>query len=121
MLWYDCCMYSIRHCAALHDDYALHATAAVQLVPHARRSAVRRAHASMYISAARANTCYTICDVCITHTNSVAGNTFVLKPSERDPGAAMLLAKLAQQAGLPYGVLNVIHGGKAAVRQNSTI
>jgi malonate-semialdehyde dehydrogenase (acetylating)/methylmalonate-semialdehyde dehydrogenase len=39
-----------------------------------------------------------------------AGNTFVLKPSERDPGAAMLLADLAQQAGLPKGVLNVVHG-----------
>ncbi|KAI8469036.1 MAG: Aldehyde/histidinol dehydrogenase [Monoraphidium minutum] len=39
-----------------------------------------------------------------------AGNTFVLKPSERDPGAAMALADLAQQAGLPKGVLNVVHG-----------
>ena len=39
------------------------------------------------------------------------GNTYVLKPSERDPGAAMLLAKLALDAGLPEGVLNVIHGG----------
>ena len=39
------------------------------------------------------------------------GNTYVLKPSERDPGAAMLLAKLALDAGVPNGVLNVIHGG----------
>ncbi|KIZ05257.1 methylmalonate-semialdehyde dehydrogenase [Monoraphidium neglectum] len=39
-----------------------------------------------------------------------AGNTFVLKPSERDPGASMALADLAQQAGLPKGVLNVVHG-----------
>lgn len=39
-----------------------------------------------------------------------AGNTFVLKPSERDPGAAMLLAELAAQAGLPRGVLNIVHG-----------
>eukprot|EP00049_Salpingoeca_infusionum_P010786 m.186080 g.186080 ORF g.186080 m.186080 type:complete len:522 (+) comp14747_c0_seq1:300-1865(+) len=38
------------------------------------------------------------------------GNTFLLKPSERVPGAAMLLAKLAQDAGVPDGVLNVIHG-----------
>lgn len=38
------------------------------------------------------------------------GNTYVLKPSERDPGAAMLLVKLAQDAGVPNGVLNVIHG-----------
>lgn len=34
-----------------------------------------------------------------------AGNTFVLKPSEKDPGASMILAGLAQQAGLPRGVL----------------
>eukprot|EP00877_Chromochloris_zofingiensis_P007850 jgi/Chrzof1/3318/Cz12g20220.t1 len=39
-----------------------------------------------------------------------AGNTFILKPSERDPGAAMMLADLAQQAGLPKGVLNIVHG-----------
>ncbi|KAF8063713.1 mmsdh [Scenedesmus sp. PABB004] len=39
-----------------------------------------------------------------------AGNTFVLKPSERDPGASMMLADLAQQAGLPKGVLNIVHG-----------
>ena len=38
------------------------------------------------------------------------GNTYILKPSERDPGAAMILAKLAEQAGFPKGVLNVIHG-----------
>lgn len=36
-----------------------------------------------------------------------AGNTFVLKPSEQDPGCAVLLAELAQQAGLPDGVLNI--------------
>lgn len=40
----------------------------------------------------------------------VAGNTYILKPSEKDPGAAMILARLAQEAGLPDGVLNVIHG-----------
>eukprot|EP01090_Pellita_catalonica_P023328 TRINITY_DN953_c0_g1_i2.p1 TRINITY_DN953_c0_g1~~TRINITY_DN953_c0_g1_i2.p1 ORF type:complete len:540 (-),score=76.88 TRINITY_DN953_c0_g1_i2:30-1619(-) len=38
------------------------------------------------------------------------GNTFVMKPSEKDPGAAMLLAELTREAGLPNGVLNVIHG-----------
>lgn len=42
----------------------------------------------------------------------VCGNTYVLKPSEQDPGAAMMLARLAQDAGVPDGVLNVIHGGK---------
>lgn len=40
-----------------------------------------------------------------------AGNTFVLKPSEQDPSASMLLVELAHQAGFPAGVLNVIHGG----------
>lgn len=43
------------------------------------------------------------------------GNTYVLKPSERDPGASMILARLAQEAGVPDGVLNVIHGAKDAV------
>jgi malonate-semialdehyde dehydrogenase (acetylating)/methylmalonate-semialdehyde dehydrogenase len=43
------------------------------------------------------------------------GNTFVLKPSEQDPMTPMLLAELALQAGVPPGVLNVVHGGKRAV------
>lgn len=38
------------------------------------------------------------------------GNTFVLKPSEKDPGASMMLAELAAEAGLPPGVLNIVHG-----------
>ena len=48
--------------------------------------------------------------------NAIAcGNTFVLKPSEKDPGASMLIAELLQQAGLPDGVFNVVHGDKVAV------
>ena len=43
------------------------------------------------------------------------GNTFVLKPSERDPSASLLLARLLQEAGLPDGVFNVVHGDKVAV------
>ncbi|GAB4218352.1 MAG: CoA-acylating methylmalonate-semialdehyde dehydrogenase [Rhodoferax sp.] len=43
------------------------------------------------------------------------GNTFVLKPSERDPSSALRVAELALQAGLPPGVLNVVQGDKEAV------
>jgi len=43
------------------------------------------------------------------------GNTFVLKPSERDPSASMLLASLWAEAELPDGVFNVVHGDKEAV------
>ncbi|KAK7059137.1 hypothetical protein VNI00_001763 [Paramarasmius palmivorus] len=46
---------------------------------------------------------------------AVTGNTLILKPSERDPGAAMIIAELCQQAGLPSGVLNVVHGGVPTV------
>ena len=45
----------------------------------------------------------------------VCGNTFVLKPSERVPSTAIYLAKLLQEAGLPEGVFNVVHGDKEAV------
>ncbi|MBN3726743.1 CoA-acylating methylmalonate-semialdehyde dehydrogenase [Burkholderia sp. Ac-20379] len=45
----------------------------------------------------------------------VCGNTFVLKPSEQDPLSTMELVKLAIEAGVPKGVLNVVHGGKQAV------
>ena len=43
------------------------------------------------------------------------GNTFVLKPSEKDPSPSMLAAQLFSEAGLPDGVLNVLHGDKEAV------
>jgi malonate-semialdehyde dehydrogenase (acetylating)/methylmalonate-semialdehyde dehydrogenase len=45
----------------------------------------------------------------------VCGNTFVLKPSEQDPLTPMLLAELALEAGVPPGVLNIVHGGKRTV------
>jgi malonate-semialdehyde dehydrogenase (acetylating) / methylmalonate-semialdehyde dehydrogenase len=45
----------------------------------------------------------------------VCGNTFVLKPSEQDPLTPMLLAELALEAGVPPGVLNIVHGGKQVV------
>ena len=43
------------------------------------------------------------------------GNTFVLKPSEKDPSASMMNAELLDEAGLPDGVFNVVHGDKEAV------
>ena len=44
-----------------------------------------------------------------------AGNAFILKPSERDPGASLFMARLLKQAGLPDGVFNVIQGDKVVV------
>lgn len=43
------------------------------------------------------------------------GNCFILKPSERDPSSTLFIAELLQEAGLPKGVLNVVHGDKQAV------
>jgi malonate-semialdehyde dehydrogenase (acetylating) / methylmalonate-semialdehyde dehydrogenase len=50
--------------------------------------------------------------------NAIAcGNTFVLKPSEKDPSASLVLARLWHEAGLPDGVFNVLHGDKEAVER----
>jgi malonate-semialdehyde dehydrogenase (acetylating)/methylmalonate-semialdehyde dehydrogenase len=46
---------------------------------------------------------------------AVTGNTVVIKPSERDPGACMILAELAEKAGFPPGVINIIHGSAKTV------
>jgi malonate-semialdehyde dehydrogenase (acetylating) / methylmalonate-semialdehyde dehydrogenase len=46
---------------------------------------------------------------------TITGNCIILKPSERDSGAAMVLAELAAQAGMPPGVVNVVHGGPPTV------
>ncbi|EFY90278.1 aldehyde dehydrogenase (NADP(+)) ald6 [Metarhizium acridum] len=46
---------------------------------------------------------------------TITGNTIIVKPSERDPGAAMILAELVQKAGFPEGVVNVIHGAHKTV------
>jgi malonate-semialdehyde dehydrogenase (acetylating)/methylmalonate-semialdehyde dehydrogenase len=48
-------------------------------------------------------------------TALVCGNTFVLKPSERDPSAPMFIAGLLKEAGLPDGVFNIVNGDKEAV------
>ena len=45
----------------------------------------------------------------------VAGNAFILKPSERDPSVPLMLAELMEEAGLPKGILNVVNGDKEAV------
>jgi malonate-semialdehyde dehydrogenase (acetylating) / methylmalonate-semialdehyde dehydrogenase len=46
---------------------------------------------------------------------TITGNCIVIKPSERDPGAAMILAELAREAGFPAGVINIVHGAHRAV------
>lgn len=46
---------------------------------------------------------------------TATGNCLILKPSERDPGAAMILAEIAEQAGFPPGVLNIVHGAAKTV------
>ncbi|KAH0130371.1 hypothetical protein KCU66_g3666, partial [Aureobasidium melanogenum] len=46
---------------------------------------------------------------------TVTGNCLLLKPSERDPGAALILAELVKEAGFPEGVVNIIHGSRRAV------
>ena len=46
---------------------------------------------------------------------TITGNTLILKPSERDPGAAIILAELARSAGFPDGVINIVHGSVKAV------
>jgi len=46
---------------------------------------------------------------------TVTGNTIIVKPSERDPGACMILAELAEKAGFPPGVVNIIHGSAKTV------
>ena len=54
--------------------------------------------------------------------NAIAcGNTFVLKPSEKDPSASVYLGELLKEAGLPDGVFNVVHGDKVAVDRSSSI
>lgn len=46
---------------------------------------------------------------------TITGNTIVVKPSERDPGACMILAELAAEAGFPPGVINIVHGAAKTV------
>jgi malonate-semialdehyde dehydrogenase (acetylating)/methylmalonate-semialdehyde dehydrogenase len=46
---------------------------------------------------------------------TIVGNTIVIKPSERCPGAALIIAELAKEAGFPDGVINIVHGTRRAV------
>lgn len=48
---------------------------------------------------------------------TVTGNTLIVKPSERDPGATMIIAELCQKAGMPPGVFNVVHGSANTVNR----
>ncbi|WWC72095.1 methylmalonate-semialdehyde dehydrogenase (acylating) [Kwoniella pini CBS 10737] len=48
---------------------------------------------------------------------TVTGNTLIVKPSERDPGATMIIAELCERAGIPPGVINVVHGGAPTVNR----
>lgn len=47
--------------------------------------------------------------------STITGNTLIVKPSERDPGAMMILAELCEKAGFPPGVVNVVHGAAKTV------
>ncbi|KAG7367436.1 methylmalonate-semialdehyde dehydrogenase [Nitzschia inconspicua] len=51
---------------------------------------------------------------------TTAGNSILIKPSEKTPGAALMLAQLAKESGLPDGVLQVVHGGKRTVENICT-
>ena len=53
--------------------------------------------------------------MCIRDRAIACGNTFVLKPSEKDPSCSLRLAELLKDAGLPDGVLNVVNGDKEVV------
>ena len=46
---------------------------------------------------------------------TVTGNCLILKPSERNPGAVMILVELCREAGMPNGVVNVVHGSRQTV------
>jgi len=56
-----------------------------------------------------------MCPLWMLPMATVCGNTMLMKPSEQDPGAVMMLAALAKEAGLPDGVFNIIHGTHDAV------
>ena len=56
-----------------------------------------------------------MCPMWMAPVALACGNTFVLKPSEKDPSAAMMAAELLAEAGLPKGVFNVVHGDKETV------
>ena len=51
----------------------------------------------------------------------ITGNTMVVKPSERDPGACMFMMNLLNEAGFPKGTVNVIHGARDGRRYFFTV
>ena len=52
---------------------------------------------------------------------TACGNTMIIKPSEKDPGACMMLVELAKEAGFPEGVVNVIHGAHDGINKKINI
>ena len=75
----------------------------------------RSASRSAWWPASRRSTSRPWCRCGCSPTRIACGNTFVLKPREKDPSASLFLAELLRQAGLPDGVFNVVQGDKVAV------
>ena len=80
-----------------------------------RRRPTRSASRSACAPGSRRSTSRSWCRCGCTRWRSPCGNTFVLKPSERDPSVSNFVAELYAEAGLPDGVFNVVHGDKVAV------
>ena len=82
---------------------------------HRASTSTRSASRSASWPASRRSTSRPWCR-CGCSRNAIAcGNTFILKPSEKDPSASVYLAELLKEAGVPDGVFNVVHGDKVAV------
>ena len=83
--------------------------------PPPASTSTRSASRSASSPASRPSTSRPWCRCGCAPTRSPCGNAFILKPSEKDPSAALFLARLWKEAGLPDGVFTVVHGDKEAV------